>query len=118
MSQRISLVVDDEPAVRRYIATILQQEDFQTVEAEDGVHGLEIVRELGDGVALVISDIEMSGMDGLALARNVKESHPMIPIVLVSGQANPGNGFEFVQKPFPPGTLLKAVETVMASSRR
>jgi DNA-binding NtrC family response regulator len=118
MPNRISLIVDDEPSVRKYIATILQRRQFQAVEAEDGAHGLRIVRELGDGVALVVSDVQMPGVDGLTLARTIKKSHPAVPVVLVSGQAIADDSFEFVQKPFAPSALLEAVERVTGSKVR
>ena len=51
---RISVVVDDEPSVRKYISAILKREDFETVEAGDGAHGLRIVQEFGADVALIV----------------------------------------------------------------
>jgi CheY-like chemotaxis protein len=52
----VCLVVDDEPFVQRYISTILQREHFRTLEAEDGAQALQLVRELGGGVDLIVSD--------------------------------------------------------------
>jgi DNA-binding NtrC family response regulator len=110
----VSLVVDDEPSVRRYVSTILQREDFRTLEAEDGAHALRIVHELDGGVDLIVSDIQMPNGDGLSLAHAVEKSFPAVPVILVSGNAEPDGGFEFVQKPFLPGTLMKAVRRVFA----
>ena len=109
MGQRISLVVDDEPAVRKYIAAILNREHLQTVEAEDGADGLRIVQELGDDVVLIVSDIQMPNGDGVAFAHAVKATFPAVPIILVSGGAEPSPEFGFIRKPFQPGTLVKAV---------
>ena len=105
----VSLVVDDEPSVRRYMSTILQGENFRTLEAEDGVHALQIVQELRGGVDLIVSDIQMPNGDGLSLAHAVKSSFPTIPVILVSGNAKPDAEFEFVDKPFGPAALMKAV---------
>jgi two-component system cell cycle sensor histidine kinase/response regulator CckA len=110
----VSLVVDDEPSVRKYVSTILQREDFQTLEAEDGAHALQIVHELGGGVDLIVSDVQMPNGDGLSLASAVEKLYPAVPVILVSGNAKPSARFEFVQKPFPPATLLKAVRKVFA----
>jgi two-component system cell cycle sensor histidine kinase/response regulator CckA len=111
----VSLVVDDEPTVRRYVSTILEREHFRTLEAEDGAHALQIVRELGGGVDLIVSDIQMPNGDGLTFARAVKNSFPAVPVILVSGFVEPDSCFEFVQKPFLPATLVRAVRKLFAS---
>jgi CheY-like chemotaxis protein len=105
----LSLVVDDEPSVRGYISTILRREDFRTLESEDGVHALQIVQELGGSLDFIVSDIQMPNGDGLSFAHAVKNLFPAVPVILVSGDAKPDAGFEFVQKPFLPATLMKAV---------
>jgi two-component system cell cycle sensor histidine kinase/response regulator CckA len=110
----ISLVVDDEPSVRRYVSSILQREDFRTLEAQDGAHALQIVHELDGVVDLIVSDIQMPNGDGLSLAHAVGKAFPALPVILVSGNAKPDIGFEFVQKPFLPATLMKAVRKVFA----
>src|ERR1700678_4451541 len=107
----VSLVVDDEPSVRRYMSTILQREQFRTLEAEDGAHALQIVRELGGGVDLIVSDIQMPNGDGLSFAHLIKQSFPAVPVILVSGNTLPeaGSDFEFVKKPFAPASLMIVV---------
>jgi len=111
----VSLVVDDEPSVRKYVSTILEREHFQTLEAEGGVHALQIVRRLGGDVDLIVSDVQMPNGDGLSLAHAVRDSFPAIPVILVSGNAEPDARFEFVQKPFLPATLVKAMRKILAS---
>ena len=111
----ISLVVDDEPAVRRYITSILQGEHFETVEVANGRHGLEIVRMFGGDVDLIVADIQMPGGDGLTFARAVKESFPSIPVILISAGAAPDTEFDgFIQKPFRPRALVSAVRNAVA----
>ena len=123
MSHRISLVVDDEPSVRNFIRAVLRSDGFQTIEAENGVQALELMRKLGTGVDLVVSDIKMPKMDGITLACSVRAEFPTIPLILVSGHAeieqaeHPDADFEFVQKPFLPGTLLSKVKRVMRPKR-
>ncbi len=118
MPHRISVVVDDEPAVRAYVKAILQREQFQTVEAENGADGFEVVRKLSGEVALIVTDVQMPGGDGLTLASSVRETFPAVAIILVSGHVTPDTSFEFVQKPFPPNALLQAVRNVMTVDRR
>ena len=115
-SMSVSLVVDDEPSVRKYVRNILEREHFRTLEAEDGSRALQIVQELGGGVDLIVTDIQMPNGDGLRLAHSVKESFPAVPVILVSGETrpDPDAGFEFVQKPFLPMTLVTAVRKLFA----
>ena len=123
MSHKVALVVDDEPSVRNFIIAVLQDDGFWTLEAENGVHALELIRKLGAAVDLLVSDIRMPRMDGITLACSVRAEFPAIPLILVSGYAEieeaklPNSGFEFVQLPFHPVTLLSAVKKVMGSKR-
>ena len=114
MQKPLALVVDDEPAIRAIIAAILDQDGFQTVEAKDGVQGLELARQLEGGLDLLISDIVMPNMDGLSLAESVRAQFPALPIILISGFSNPRGEFEFVRKPFVPATLQAAVKKAIA----
>ena len=108
-------MVDDEPSVRKFISAILRREDFQTVEAEGGAHALRILRELGEDVALIVSDIQMPNGDGLTFARTVNEVYPMVPIILVSGCNEPDERFAlFLRKPFPASALLEAVRRLVS----
>jgi CheY-like chemotaxis protein len=115
----MSLVVDDEPSVRKFIIAVLQSDGFQTIEAENGVQALELIRKLGVTLDLLVSDIQMTKMDGIMLACSVRSEFPAIPLILVSGYAEieqakiPNAGYEFIQKPFPPSMLLKTVKKVM-----
>jgi DNA-binding NtrC family response regulator len=123
MSHMIALVVDDEPSVRGFIGAVLQRDGFQTIEAENGAHALELLHENGGAVDLLVSDIRMPLMDGLALACSVRAEFPAIPLILVSGYAEieeaklPNTGFEFVQLPFHPDILLSAVNRVTRLNR-
>jgi CheY-like chemotaxis protein len=123
MSHKISLVVDDEPSVRKFIMAVLQTEGFQTIEAENGVQALELMRKLDTPVDLLVSDIQMPKMDGLTLACSLRAEFPAIPVILVSSYAETEQAIhtelnvEFVQKPFLPATLLRTVKKVMRPKR-
>jgi two-component system, cell cycle sensor histidine kinase and response regulator CckA len=112
---RITLIVDDEPAIRTYIRTILERECFETVEAGTGKRGLEILEDLGTAVDLIVSDIHMPEEDGLSFARKAANSFPGVPIILVSGYVSgqEAEPFEFVEKPFSPASLLRAVRKLV-----
>jgi CheY-like chemotaxis protein len=112
-SMPVSLVVDDEASVRKYVRAILEGEGFRTLAAEDGAQALRVVQELGSGLDLIVSDIQMPNGDGLSLAHAVENSFPAVPVILVSGDAKPDGGFAFVKKPFLPGALMSVVRKLV-----
>ena len=112
----LSLVVDDDSALRTYIASILHSESFETMKAANGKHALEIVQMLDGGVDLIVTDIQMPGGDGISLARAVRGAYPSVAIILVSGRAEAYAGFDFVEKPFSWATMSRAVRRVMAKA--
>jgi len=118
MARRISLIVDDEPAIRSYIKAILERECFEAVEAGSGKQGLAVLEDLGTEVDLIVSDINLPEGDGLSFARTAAEAFPTVPIVLVSGYvaSNEVLPFEFVEKPFSPTALLRAVHKVVGQA--
>ena len=80
MSDRICLIVDDEPSIRAFLRAILQREGIQCLEADSADHGLRVVHKLGGRVDLIVSDMKMTGeMDGLDLAHAVRNAFPAVP---------------------------------------
>lgn len=80
------LIVDDEPLFRKGVSQLV---DFPSLfidkvyEASDGLQGLELVKKHRPDI--VLADINMPGMDGLLLAKNIKEFDPTIKIAMISG---------------------------------
>jgi DNA-binding NtrC family response regulator len=114
MSERICIVVDDEPAIRTYLRAILKREHLQTLEAGTAAQALQIIQEMDGQLNLMIADITMPGdMNGLDLAHSVRNAFPSIPIILISGFLDTAGmktcAFEFLQKPFVPEKILAAV---------
>lgn len=83
------LLVDDDAAVRDLLAEELIRRDFHVEQAEEGASALE---HLGDGgaVDLLVSDLSMPGMDGLALITAVQQRRPGLPAILLTGYAREG----------------------------
>ena len=79
------LVVDDEPLFRSAVSTILRKAGFHTIEARDGFEAYEIVRAIGASVELLLTDFQMPRMDGLSLIESVRELHPKMPVLLMTG---------------------------------
>lgn len=109
------LVVDDEPRLRQFVAAALRRRGFEVVEAEDGLQALTAVDD--PGVELMLSDIDMPGMDGYSLAEIVRSKHPECGILLMSGRVSedPARAYPFLQKPFMPSRLMETIAQVMQS---
>ena len=77
------LVVDDNLMMRKLIRNIFSNEEYEIVEAENGVVGLEIARK--NDIDLVVTDIIMPVMEGLELIMHLKRDFPDIKIIAISG---------------------------------
>lgn len=81
------LIVDDEDAVRRYIARILQQDGLVVHQANDGAEALELIKRGTEPVELVVSDIVMPRLNGVDLLNALAASHPDVSVILMSAYA-------------------------------
>jgi two-component system response regulator FlrC len=82
-----ALVVDDEPMVRKLLAEALQRAGVETLTASDGQEALAVFEEARP--PLVVADLRMPGLDGLALMRAVKAASPETAVVIVTGAGDP-----------------------------
>ncbi|WP_435248719.1 diguanylate cyclase [Vibrio sp. nBUS_14] len=69
-----ALVVDDSTVVRRYIVQLLEHQYIQTIEAEDGVHALAVLRENND-ITFVVTDHDMPNKDGISMTHEIRKYH-------------------------------------------
>ena len=112
------LVVDDEPIVRDVVVRYLQRDGFDTLEAADG----ETARELIETASpqLVVLDVMLPGIDGLALCRWIR-SRGELPVIMLTARGEEADrivGLElgaddYVTKPFSPRELAVRVRTVL-----
>ena len=118
---RTVLVVDDEDAVRRLVATILRRHGFTPIEAASGREALTALAERPD-VELVISDVLMPELGGRELAQRVLRDYPTLPILFISGYTNQELADDdgtlhtdamFLAKPFSQQELMDAVESLL-----
>jgi CheY-like chemotaxis protein len=80
------LVVDDSPAMRHLVGSILAEEGFEVVEAVDGASALG---KLAIGVYdAVVSDLHMPGLDGLSLLREIQRSGMGIPVIILTARVD------------------------------
>jgi DNA-binding NtrC family response regulator len=118
MSERVCLIVDDEPAIRTYLTVVVKRKGFQSLEAESAVAALRMLQKLGGRIDLLITDIQMPGeLDGMDLAYSAKNSFSTLPVILVSGNLDrvPA-GFTFIRKPFMPEEILEVIDRTLHRS--
>jgi two-component system chemotaxis response regulator CheY len=121
------LVVDDDPFIRKLVATTLEDvSEFQLFEAGDGVQAVEVAqRELP---AIVFLDVDMPRMDGIATCRELRSNPATSAATIVMLTASHGDHIEaqaeaagadlFLTKPFSPLDLLRLVDRLGAQSDR
>jgi signal transduction histidine kinase/ligand-binding sensor domain-containing protein/DNA-binding response OmpR family regulator len=114
------LVVDDNPEIRNYLELIFQEQYF-LFTAQNGLEGLELAKQhLPD---IIISDINMDGLDGLELCRKIKQSETLghIPVILLTAASSAdtqlkgieGGADDYITKPFDTQLLLARVSTML-----
>ena len=122
MSARI-LVVDDEEVVVKSCLRILEGRDLLLESAGNGPDALHRIEE--NPYDLVILDIMMPGMDGLEVLQRVKESHPDIDVIMITGlsqidvavRAMKLGAFDYLPKPFDPDQLTIIVDRALERRR-
>ena len=80
------LVVDDEPAIRRFLRTSLTAQGHQVIEVEDGEPALEAMRRSPADV--VILDLGLPGLDGFEVIRRLREKGSTVPIIVLSSRTD------------------------------
>ena len=112
------LVVDDEPTIRDVVVRYLRRDGYETLEAADGERARELIES--SAPSLVVLDVMLPGMDGLALCRWIR-SRSSLPVILLTARGEEVDrivGLElgaddYVTKPFSPRELAARVRTVL-----
>jgi CheY-like chemotaxis protein len=114
-SERV-LVVEDEPAVRRYVSDALARFGYQTVAAETPTEALELVAKSSPTFNLLLTDVVLPEMSGMHLAQRATKLRPGLRVVFMSGHIDPRAGHAalpagavLLRKPFPPDELARVV---------
>ena len=111
------LLVEDNPEVQEVAGMLLEQLGYRVFLAESAASALQFLAS-GEAVDLVFTDIVMPGeLDGVALARRVKEEYPDTAVLLTSGYAKAadplGAGFPILRKPYQLPTLARAIRNAL-----
>ncbi len=113
------LVVEDEKNVAEVVERYLVREGFETTAVHDGREALDMI--VADGADLIILDIMLPGLDGLTVARKMRESGNNTPIIMLTARGQEsdivlGLGLgadDYMAKPFSPAELVARVHAVL-----
>jgi CheY-like chemotaxis protein len=122
------LIIDDDEAVRKATSIVLESHGFDVLAAENGQAGIEAIK--AGSFDVVIVDLFMPGMDGLATTRAIHQHSPATPIIAVSGfmfrgrcpsmpdfhpMATEAGAVATLYKPLRPNELMQAVADAMGA---
>jgi CheY-like chemotaxis protein len=114
------LVVEDESAVREPMVRALRKQGYVVLEAEDGLHGLEVSAQHGDAIDLVVSDVRMPRLIGPAMVERLRNERPGLRAMFVSGYASLDRGAAgsliapgLLEKPFTLPALFRRVREAL-----
>jgi two-component system cell cycle sensor histidine kinase/response regulator CckA len=115
------LVCDDDDDVRKLIAEILRLRAYTILSARSGEHALEVARNHGGPIHLLVSDLAMPGIGGIELGARLRAGHASLRILYISGFGEGADrlasvrdpGVHFLPKPFLPGDLTRTVSEIL-----
>ncbi|HXG23073.1 MAG TPA: sigma-54 dependent transcriptional regulator [Chthonomonadales bacterium] len=122
MRRRTILVVEDDAEVRNYLKLAFGCQGFSVEAVEDGEEALSRLNS-HNGLALVLLDIVLPTKGGMEVLRQIRRTHPDLPVIVLSGVASPGNIVEamkygaadFLVKPVGHEELTEAIRKVLGS---
>lgn len=117
------LIIDDERAIRRTLREILEFEEFDVDEAENGKEGLE--KALGKAYDIIFCDIKMPIMDGMEVLEELVKSKNESPVIMISGHGNidtavqaiKKGAFDFIEKPLDLNRILVTIRNAKDKTR-
>ncbi|RXG86236.1 MULTISPECIES: response regulator [Bradyrhizobium] len=120
------LIADDEDSMRTLVARAIAMDGHETVTAQDGAEALEILTREDGAFDLLLTDIQMPVMDGIALALSAARDFPGLTILLMTGFADQRERasnlnalvHDVVTKPFSVADIRTAVADALAAKKR
>lgn len=110
------LVVEDDDIVRMLIVDVLEELEFDVVEADGSEQALEILRDPTRQIRLMMTDVGLPGMDGRELATEARKLHPSLKILFASGYAETvevPKDMHMIGKPFSIDQLRDKVNAII-----
>src|SRR5216683_2528536 len=120
------LIAEDEESIRSLVARALRQDGHEVVTANDGAEALDVLVRQKGAFELLLTDIRMPVMDGIALALAAARDHPAVTILLMTGYADQrerAHGLDalihdVITKPFTLATMRTAVNEALGVAAR
>lgn len=117
------LIAEDDPAVRSFVSRALAHDGHEVSAVHDGLQALEALQ--ADDFDLLLADIVMPELDGVALALKVARDRPELPVLLMTGYASERHRAhnleelicEVIAKPFTLAQIHRAVEAALELHR-
>lgn len=120
--ERVVLLVDDEPDVRRLTGRMLKRSGYEVIDASDGREALDLFAEHRDRIGVVLLDVMMPVMTGHEAIAELRRMDRDLPVVFFSGYdrsevaehlADPSAPTLFLAKPFTSEQLTSTLETAL-----
>lgn len=116
---RSILIIDDEDGIRRSVRGVLEDEGYKVLEAQSGEEGLELLQR-GD-ISAALLDIWLPGMDGIETLTRIRELHPNLAVIMISGHATIATAIkathlgarDFIEKPLDLEVLMLAINRAL-----
>ena len=113
------LVIDDEPAIRRFLRTSLSAQNYSVLEAEDGETGLAMLQR--NTIDVLVLDLGLPGMDGMAVLRALRDKGSSVPVIVLSSRDDEKGKVtaldlgadDYVTKPFGVDELLARIRAAV-----
>jgi two-component system nitrogen regulation response regulator NtrX len=119
------LIVDDESDICELVAGLLQDEGYTTRTAGDSDAAIAAIGARRPGLVFLDIWLQGSRLDGLQLLDSIKEQHPELPVVMISGHGNietavsaiKRGAYDFIEKPFKADRLMLVADRALETSR-
>jgi len=118
------LIIDDEDRLRRALSRIIELEDFNVFQAENGKEGLKILNNISD-LDLVITDVKLPDISGIKLLETIKNTNPFIEVILITAfgtiqdgvYAMKAGAFDYITKGDGDEQILVEVEKAVEKAK-
>ena len=120
-SRETLLFVEDESMLLELLRVVFEEEGYTVLTASDGEKALEVFRERGKEIALVLSDMGLPKLGGWEVFRRLRELNPSIKVILASGFVDAAvredmikqGADDVMQKPYVPHLILERIRSVL-----
>lgn len=123
------LLAEDEPHTRFTISLILRKSGYKVSTSKDGLIALNLIlehRDSSESVDLLLTDVEMAGLDGLNLIKELEKIHIFLPILVITGygyeekilELRKKENIHYIDKPFGPQDLVDRINLILSRNMK